>query len=121
MDTISDPLLHLMRRLPSQGDLIDHLGNVPVWAYVTGVVLGWMILIRALRWRRYNAIHREYGPKWDNGRETITPEEAQKIILNPILYDMPLLLNYAVAFALFKTYAVVSEILAVLVMWLTDE
>ena len=37
----------------------------------------------------------------------LTPEEAQCIILVLTSYDMPLLLNYSLAFALFKTYAIV--------------
>ena len=103
MGPLSVDIMHRFLQL-----LLKHLRNVPTWAYVAGGIIGWMALVRALRWRRYNAIHREFGPKWDNGRGSITPEEAQKIILQPILYDMPLLLNYALAFALFKTYAVVS-------------
>ena len=38
---------------------------------------------------------------------TLTPEEAQRIVLVSTSYDMPLLLNYSLAFALFKTYAIV--------------
>ncbi|KAF8966158.1 hypothetical protein BDZ97DRAFT_1622952, partial [Flammula alnicola] len=60
----------------------------------------------ALRWRRYNAIHRKYGPKWNDGKGMITPEEAQIIAHVSSMYDMPFLLNYAVAFALFKTYGI---------------
>ena len=37
---------------------------------------------------------------------TLTPEEAQRIILVSTSYDMPFLLNYSLAFALFKTYAI---------------
>ncbi|EDQ98946.1 uncharacterized protein LACBIDRAFT_318452 [Laccaria bicolor S238N-H82] len=68
-------------------------------------VLGYLALTRLLRWRRYNAIHREYMKKYQDG--TLTPEEAQRIILVSTSYDMPLLLNYSLAFALFKTYAIV--------------
>ncbi|PPR04673.1 hypothetical protein CVT24_011890 [Panaeolus cyanescens] len=75
---------------------------------VLGGVLGWVVLVRALRWRRYYAIHKTYGPKWDNGRGTISPGEAQKIMAVSTQYDMPLLLNYSLAFALFKTYAIPS-------------
>ncbi|KAH9475208.1 Mycophenolic acid biosynthesis cluster protein B [Psilocybe cubensis] len=76
--------------------------------YVFAGVLVWMGLVRALRWRRYNAIHRKYLRKWNNGKGTITPEEAQEITSVGAAYDMPLLLNYALAFALFKTYAIPS-------------
>ncbi|KIJ98542.1 hypothetical protein K443DRAFT_680660 [Laccaria amethystina LaAM-08-1] len=76
-------------------------------------VLGYLALARLLRWRRYNAIHREYMKKYQEG--TLTPEEAQRIILVSTTYDMPLLLNYSLAFALFKTYAVpsISKLLSV--------
>ena len=42
--------------------------------------------------------------KYQDG--TLTPEEAQRIILVSTTYDMPLLLNYSLASALFKTYAI---------------
>ncbi|CAA7271256.1 unnamed protein product [Cyclocybe aegerita] len=81
---------------------------------VVGVLLLWLVLVRSLRWRRYNAIHSKYGPKWNNGQGIITPEEAQKIIHVAGLYDMPLLMNVALAFALFKTYGIptISKLLA---------
>ena len=41
--------------------------------------------------------------KYQDG--TLTLEEAQRIILLSTSYDMPLLLNYSLAFALFETYA----------------
>ena len=44
--------------------------------------------------------------KYQDG--TLTPQEAQRIILVSTTYDTPLLLNYSLAFALFKTYAIVS-------------
>ena len=43
--------------------------------------------------------------KYQDG--TLTPEEAQRIILVSTTYDIPWLLNYSLAFALFKTYAIV--------------
>ena len=43
--------------------------------------------------------------KYQHG--TLTPEEAQRIILFSTSNDMLLLLNYSLAFALFKTYAIV--------------
>ena len=64
-------------------------------------VFGNLALARLLRWRRYNAIHREYVKKYQDG--TLNPEEAQRIILVSTRYEVPLLLNYSLAFALFKT------------------
>ena len=43
--------------------------------------------------------------KYQDG--TLTLEEAQRIILLSTSYDIPLLLNYSLAFALFKTYAII--------------
>jgi hypothetical protein len=77
----------------------------PVQA-VFGGLLTWLVIVRAFRWKRYNAIHRQFQAKY---KERITPEEAQKIIRVSTLYDMPLLMNYAIAFALFKTYGIVSR------------
>ncbi|CAA7271254.1 unnamed protein product [Cyclocybe aegerita] len=97
----------LLQRLPVQhGDIINCLQNLtPVQAAVGGLLV-WVGIVRVFRWRRYNAIHREYGSKWNKGKGRITPEEAQKIMHASALYDMPLLLNYALAFALFKTYGI---------------
>ena len=43
--------------------------------------------------------------KYQDG--TLNPEEAQRNILVSTSYEMPLLLNYSLAFALSKTYAIV--------------
>ena len=80
-------------------------------------VLGYLALARLFRWRRYNAIHWEYMKKYQDG--TLTPEEAQRIILVSSSCDMPLLLNYSLAFALFKTYAVVRTTFSLHVRALT--
>lgn len=82
-------------------ELLTHIS--PRVQAVSGALV-WLLVVRALRWRRYNAIHRQFQAKY----ETMTPEEAQKIIQVSTLYDMPLLLNYSLAFALFKTYGIPS-------------
>jgi hypothetical protein len=74
---------------------------------VSGIV-GWVVLARSRRWDHYNTIHQKYGPRWNNGRGTITPEEAQVVVQLSTCYDMPLVLYYAHSFALFKTYGIVS-------------
>ncbi|KAK7042908.1 hypothetical protein VNI00_008644 [Paramarasmius palmivorus] len=53
-----------------------------------------------------------YGPKYAAG--ALTPEDAQKIMGIVTRYEMPLILEYALAFALFKTYAIpsISKLLA---------
>jgi hypothetical protein len=78
---------------------LQQLGIVSVTASV-----GYLTIVRFFRWRRYNALHREF----DGKMETMTPKEAQEIMAMSYLYDMPGLLNYALSFALFKTYAIVG-------------
>ena len=77
----------------------------PVQAVIGGILI-WLVTVRAFRWKRYNAIHQLFQAKYKAG---ITPEKAQKIIQVLTLYNMPLLMNYAIAFALFKTYGIVSR------------
>jgi hypothetical protein len=72
---------------------------------VCALGLAYLCLVRALRWRRYNAVHKKFGPRYTS--KTLTPEEAQQVMHLSAFWDMPLLMNYALAFALFKTYAIV--------------
>ena len=65
--------------------------------------LGYLFLVRSLRWRLYHAIHAKYQRKMHD----ITPEEAQEIMDASLHWDMPTLMTNSIAFALFKTYAVV--------------
>ncbi|KAF7973804.1 hypothetical protein HWV62_14172 [Athelia sp. TMB] len=75
------------------------------------VVPSYLLLVRSLRWRRYNAIHREFI-----GRDphSLTTEEAQRVMQTVTMWDMPGLSVYSLSFALFKTYAIpsISKILA---------
>ncbi|KAJ2913588.1 hypothetical protein MD484_g6832, partial [Candolleomyces efflorescens] len=70
-------------------------------------------LVRSLRWRRYNNIHKKYEKKWREGG--LTPVEAQEILLVSSFWDFPLLLHKAVSFALFKTYAITEILIATFV------
>jgi len=75
------------------------------------VTLGYLSLVRLLRWRRYNTQHK----KWATRKlDSITPEEAQTILHGITMWDMPGLFVYSLSFALFKTYGVptISKILA---------
>ncbi|KIM44280.1 hypothetical protein M413DRAFT_378573 [Hebeloma cylindrosporum] len=114
MDALPTFLSHLLRHLPSQAEIVEWFRHIPPLLAVSGGILFWLALARAFRWRRYNAMHRKYGPKWSNGKGIITPEEAQDIMSVSTRYDMPMLLNYALAFALFKTYGIpsISKLLA---------
>lgn len=102
-------LNELRLALPFQQDSLKNMlhAHASPSTYILGGILVWMATVRSLRWRRYHAIHRKYLQKWENGKGPITAEEAQEIITVGAAYDMPLLLNYALAFALFKTYAIV--------------
>ena len=73
---------------------------------VCAVLLAYLCLVRSLRWRRYNAIHEKYRVQFE--KQTLTPEEAQEILHVGAFYDMPSLVKYSLAFALFKAAAIVS-------------
>ena len=104
-----EPLFHCLCGTQAGQVLCGFLTHIspPVQAIFGGVLI-WLVAVRAFRWKRYNAIHRQFQAKYKEGLG-ITPEEAQKIIQVSTLYDMPLLMNYAIAFALFKTYGIVSR------------
>jgi hypothetical protein len=72
-------------------------------ALATAGVACYLALVRALRWRRLRALERAYG-----SGEGMSLADAQQIIALSLLWDMPGLINYSLAFAMFKTYAVVS-------------
>ncbi|EPQ53280.1 hypothetical protein GLOTRDRAFT_46084 [Gloeophyllum trabeum ATCC 11539] len=59
-------------------------------------------IVQALRWRRYHEVHKKYGPRISS----LTPAEAQQIIHLSSQWDMPALVTIALSFALFKTYAI---------------
>lgn len=110
LDIFQEPSFHRLcgteaEQLEGLCGFLTHI-SPPVQAVFGGLLI-WLGGVRAFRWRRYNAIHRQFQAKYKEG--SITPEEAQKIIQVSTLYDMPLLLNYAMAFALFKTYGIVSR------------
>jgi hypothetical protein len=70
------------------------------------VLLAYLCLVRFLRWRRYSAIHEKYRVQYET--QTLTPEEAQEIMHVGAFYDMPSLVKYSLAFALFRAAAIVS-------------
>ena len=81
--------------------------DFPLTPAVSVAAIFYLCLVRAFRWRRFDAIHRQYDARFKS--RSLTPEEAQEVVHVAAFYDMPLLLNYSVAFALFKTYAIVSR------------
>ena len=105
LDIFQEPSFHRLCGTPAGQVFCGFLANIspPVQAVFGGLLI-WLVAVRAFRWKRYNAIHRQFQAK----HEELTPEEAQKIIQVSTMYDMPFLMNYAIAFALFKTYGIVS-------------
>ncbi|KAJ7117921.1 hypothetical protein C8R43DRAFT_1036904 [Mycena crocata] len=73
-------------------------------AVACGLGLVYLSVVRTLRWRRYNAIHKKYTAKFK--AKALTPEEAQEVVQLSFMHDMPTLAEYSLAFALFKTYAI---------------
>ncbi|TFY53181.1 hypothetical protein EVG20_g10233 [Dentipellis fragilis] len=84
--------------MPLSGSLTQAL---PWWGLSTAG-LGYLLLVRLLRWRKYDSIHRKYAGRID----TLTPTEAQEIMKLSGEWDMPTIAWYSVALALFKTYGI---------------
>ena len=78
--------------------------NVATTCLVAGV--SYLATVRSLRWQRYNAVHAKYGNKINS----LTTADAQEVLDVALRWDMPLLFYYSLAFALFKTYAIVRVI-----------
>ncbi|KAJ7471896.1 hypothetical protein FB451DRAFT_1251338 [Mycena latifolia] len=95
-------------QLPSQLPLFSYTKT----SLACALGLVYLCVVRSLRWRRYNAIHKKYSAKSLSG--TLTPEEAQEVLQLSMMYDMPTLSEYSLAFALFKTYAIptISKLLS---------
>ncbi|KDQ57898.1 hypothetical protein JAAARDRAFT_57715 [Jaapia argillacea MUCL 33604] len=90
-------------------DILDWIRSNKT-TFALAVISGYIGIVRLLRWRDYNRIHRKYNAKINS----LTAAEAQTIVHCTTMWDMPLLVNYSLSFALFKTYAVpsISELLA---------
>ncbi|KAA1470834.1 hypothetical protein DENSPDRAFT_836729 [Dentipellis sp. KUC8613] len=84
--------------MPLPGSLAHAL---PWWGLPTAG-LGYLLLVRLLRWRQYNSIHRKYAGRMDS----LTPTEAQEIMKLSAEWDMPTIVWYSIALALFKTYGI---------------
>lgn len=106
--TSSMPLQQLLRHVPDS--VTTRLLNPTATTAFVGCFTLWLSLVRVLRWRRYNGIHRKYGSKWNNGLGELLPQEAQEIIRVSKSLDMPWLLFHTYALALFKTYGIVSQV-----------
>jgi hypothetical protein len=80
------------------------------WTITSTLSISYLVLVRLLRWRRYNALHAKYPP---DKMKTLTPQEAQLIVHEAALWDIPFINTEALSFALFKTYGIVSEVVLV--------
>jgi hypothetical protein len=85
------------------------LRQVNLTTALAALFVGYLSFVRLRRFKRYRKMHKKYQHKYETGK--LTPDDAQKIMMVSCMYDMPLLLNYSLAFALFKTYAIVSLVL----------
>ncbi|KAL1741138.1 hypothetical protein HDZ31DRAFT_46068 [Schizophyllum fasciatum] len=65
---------------------------------------GYLGLVFALRWRKYNEVHAKYMPVFRT--RALTPAEAQEVVHLALGWDMPFIMTMALEFALFQTYAV---------------
>lgn len=92
--------------------------QTPLGAGLTTLSL-YLIACKALRLRRVRKLGKKYRKRTNEkdakvtiGRPdvTMTPQEMQDIMLTSLEYDMPNLMFYALTFALFKTYGIVSAV-----------
>lgn len=86
--------------------IIPYPENSTEWA-VLGFILftSYLCFVQSWRWRRYEELHRKYA---NRPLESITVVEAQQIMNVSRMWDMPALVYHSLAFALFKTYGIVS-------------
>ncbi|KAI0311113.1 hypothetical protein OF83DRAFT_1177889 [Amylostereum chailletii] len=108
-----DVLANVLSKLRSIPDalatLTDAVSHPIALALLASTVPAYLLLVRARRWRLYNAVHAKYAHRIG----TLTPVEAQEIVRVSAAWDMPALLIYALSFALMRTYAIptISRIL----------
>lgn len=83
------------------------------------VLTVYLLLCKALRFQRVHKLERRYRKKTSIrddqvtiGRPdvSLTPQEMQDIMFTSLEYDMPGLMIYALTFAIFKTYGIVSDV-----------
>ncbi|KAL1731928.1 hypothetical protein EV714DRAFT_207845 [Schizophyllum commune] len=108
MEDIEGPRRRKIARLPDAARFVGPLTYMSLsLTLAVTAALGYFALVRALRWRKYDAMHRKYAHK-RRGGSTLTPEEAQEIVQLSLGYDMHYIMTMALSFALFKTYGIPS-------------
>jgi len=68
----------------------------------------YLFIVRALRYRRVDAIKRKYGMLKRDDLSKLTADQAQEVLQELVEMEFPQLFGFSVVFALFKTYAVPS-------------
>ncbi|KAI4525510.1 hypothetical protein K525DRAFT_191368 [Schizophyllum commune Loenen D] len=119
MEDIEGPRRRKIARLPDAARFVGPLTymSLPLTLAATAA-LSYLALVRALRWRRYDAVHRKYAHKRRGGSvsqsrsakdaQSLSPGEAQEIVQLSLGYDMHYIMTMALSFALFKTYGIPS-------------
>ncbi|KAI5891574.1 uncharacterized protein SCHCODRAFT_01096190 [Schizophyllum commune H4-8] len=107
MEDIDGPRRRKIARLPSAGHSgpPNTMSSLPLTLAATAA-LAYFALVRALRWRKYDTVHRKYAHKLRD--KTLSPTEAQEIVQLSLGYDMHYIMTMALSFALFKTYGIPS-------------
>ncbi|OAL26642.1 hypothetical protein AYO20_09983 [Fonsecaea nubica] len=109
MGVQADAVDFLSLRLPKVAALHD----LPyAWTIAIGV-LGYLILVRALRFRALRKLEREYAPLLKDPY-AMDYKAAHKIMHLSMLYDCPFIFAFSGQFSLLKTFAIASgtELLA---------
>lgn len=110
------PLIPFLRMISFSQALdatVPHISNmlqvkpITLTTGIAALFIGYLSFVQLLRFKRYREVHKKYQHKYEAGK--LTPEDAQKIMRVSAMYDMPRLLGYSLAFALFKTYGIVSR------------
>ena len=66
-----------------------------------------LTLVRVLRYRAFNALHRKYAA-YEKNPYSLSYKQAQEIMQLPLLYDMPFLFGFGTQWALIKSYGIAS-------------
>lgn len=113
--TLSETLSELLSELLATASSVDpapFLSYLSRWReYVVPAALGYVALVRVLRYRGEKKLRRRMGFPEGCGREVLsrmTNEQAQQIIHYLACYEFPEFHSLALQFGLFKTYGVES-------------
>ncbi len=83
--------------------------TMSLWTIFALCLSSYLVYIRSQRYRRLQDLQTTFS-RWKESSTEITPLMAQKLVLQPLLYDMPFLGRLGAQVALFKTYGIVFMI-----------